>query len=1114
MGADPRLVRLLGAPELDWLLQRARRRMERGEPLTGTVTLTVASPAQRDTAARLLGRRPTPGAALTLRWEAVDAVLRRSGAHPDGLASAVVALTGPVRSRAAEAAARDQAWHDAFAPLDHLVETRPELAGWVTTIRATGLVRRLAATPEAATPLLAKLTAVLAELPTDGEPIGQFAERMLGSAHTLDDDRPLATLAFGAAKILRNASDGSGASWRRQVWAGVGLIRDDLSSTVLTLGLPGDRATATGRALAALRAVGEPTVLTLRQLVRKPPGFAVAGATVSICENPIVVGAAADRLGQVAEPLVCVSGQPCAAAMHLLRMLAAGGARLRYHGDFDWGGLRIGNWLFDRLPLLDLDGLDRTETAELVRLCLGASELPDGLVDAVATACEGVPLFIERFLHDVREQRHLIVDGHRWWFALPVGWVPVSFARGVAHRLDAVPAGSRDLLRVAALLGRTVDATRLARASGTDLATARAALDAGSRSQLGVDVSTGWRFRHALTRDAVLAATPHEHRRRLAGGMLEHLAGSAEHAEQADRDEAQLAVLATVAEAAGQPARAARILLRAATRAVQRGVLVGAVEELKRAVTLSRGQVDLGLEAREALVRARALGGEVDSALAEGAELIADLTAWGAPAARLVGVRLSLARAAAVDGRFADAAALLAQVDNDADPAIAPAAQALTALVALSAGRFDEAAGAATSAVELGESMGDNRSVCEAQLVLGRLARRADLNAAERWFRSAALRAESAGLARWLADALHELATVAQLRTCDVDGLYRARDAAVAAGAAGLQSGIEFHLAALHGVRFEPDLALAIARGCLVSWRRLGAPYQQAMSWILIGQAHAAAGRRQQAEAAAREAEATAPGHPEVVGMAWGTCRGLAALLDEDRPAAIAAYRRSVALLRQLPEITPLPPWYLWPLLAALDGQGAPALAETNVPSLQVARGPHALWHLAAAVTVGRARDRSGAEASATEALTILDPLEHFAGYRHLALRLAAESAIADGWGDPVSWLTTAETWFTAHGLDATARGCRAQLTRAGVPRRGRSRSATGVPADLAAVGVTARELDVMRLVAAGLSNREIAERLYVGVRTVKTHVEHLLAKTGTPNPTTLAALLPDQPDR
>ena len=45
--------------------------------------------------------------------------------------------------------------------------------------------------------------------------------------------------------------------------------------------------------------------------------------------------------------------------------------------------------------------------------------------------------------------------------------------------------------------------------------------------------------------------------------------------------------------------------------------------------------------------------------------------------------------------------------------------------------------------------------------------------------------------------------------------------------------------------------------------------------------------------------------------------------------------------------------------------------------------------------------------------------------------------------------------------------------------------------------GLTERELDVARLVAAGLSNGEIAERLVVSSGTVKTHVAHILQKTG-----------------
>lgn len=49
----------------------------------------------------------------------------------------------------------------------------------------------------------------------------------------------------------------------------------------------------------------------------------------------------------------------------------------------------------------------------------------------------------------------------------------------------------------------------------------------------------------------------------------------------------------------------------------------------------------------------------------------------------------------------------------------------------------------------------------------------------------------------------------------------------------------------------------------------------------------------------------------------------------------------------------------------------------------------------------------------------------------------------------------------------------------------------------LARAGLTEREGEVLRLMAAGLSNAEIAGRLYLGVETVKTHVANVLAKLG-----------------
>lgn len=55
---------------------------------------------------------------------------------------------------------------------------------------------------------------------------------------------------------------------------------------------------------------------------------------------------------------------------------------------------------------------------------------------------------------------------------------------------------------------------------------------------------------------------------------------------------------------------------------------------------------------------------------------------------------------------------------------------------------------------------------------------------------------------------------------------------------------------------------------------------------------------------------------------------------------------------------------------------------------------------------------------------------------------------------------------------------------------------------------LTLREVEILRLIARGRTNAEIAAQLDVSQNTVKTHLKHILAKTGCPNRTALAAVL------
>ncbi|SCZ60072.1 TIGR02679 family protein [Thiohalomonas denitrificans] len=343
-----RLQRLLGRADLRWLLAAVRRRLERG----GGDRLSVSGlePPQRAAAEALFGRRAGTGRSFSFRLPELEAILQRAGAARD-LVGAIERLTGPLVDHRAEQARARGAWDAVFAAAESWTKERG-LERWLDDLRRNGLLKRLAeGEPSTAERLLNESRRVIERLPSHGESLSTLAARATGDAHGLDPGRPLAALVRRALRYIADLT--AEPDDPRALWATVGVsVGGALTSTVLVLNLPACGDTPTDRSLVLQREAGEPTWLTLRQLLRQPPGWRASGSPIHICENPAVVAEAADAFGADSPPLVCTYGRPTAAVTTLLDSLTAAGAELHYHGDFDWTGIAIANAVISRYDAL------------------------------------------------------------------------------------------------------------------------------------------------------------------------------------------------------------------------------------------------------------------------------------------------------------------------------------------------------------------------------------------------------------------------------------------------------------------------------------------------------------------------------------------------------------------------------------------------------------------------------------------------------------------------------------------------------------------------------------------------------------------------------------------
>jgi uncharacterized protein (TIGR02679 family) len=379
-----RLEQLFAGRGLDWVLERIRQRLERGAGLVGTISLADPSAEQRAAYARLMGIAAPGARALTLKLTDLEKCLRDAEICED-LAAAAEHLGGPIVDRRARRAHAEAAWTDLFN--EALRDASADETRWLEELRATGLLRRLCPAPvEAAGELLARSLRVVRRLPLERPtPLANLAADVLGDSHALDHGRPVHALVLRYLAVRTGLPGWESRDARREAWSCVGVVVDELSAPALVLGLRARGDGFTARILQLHADAREPCRLSTRQLLRERLEWFVH-PRVFVCENPAVLASAA---GSVGAPIVCIEGQPATAARLVLLQLAAAGAALHYHGDFDWAGLTIANFVMRehgahpwRMSAADYLAAENTKGVELRGAPVAASWDPD-LADAM-----------------------------------------------------------------------------------------------------------------------------------------------------------------------------------------------------------------------------------------------------------------------------------------------------------------------------------------------------------------------------------------------------------------------------------------------------------------------------------------------------------------------------------------------------------------------------------------------------------------------------------------------------------------------------------------------------------------------------------------------------------
>ena len=325
------------------LWQAVHHRLSSGHPVS-RVRVGPMDEAQRAALADLLGMSRYPGEHTNVLLSGLDEVLLDvAGTDTRGVVTEII---GPVDDRAGRRALASEQRERLWEWLAHheVVAAQPALRDWVEQVRRSGVVD---GSVELTRELLESALRVLRALPAEGMPLPALAESVLGDPHALDEGTRIGGLVLRALAAIYGLDAPAGSGQRRQLWERAGVADDDLSTVVLAAGIRVIGSGAAARVMWECAERGHAAALTLAQL-RDERELSPPPAEVWIVENPSVLAMALRRFGAACPPMVCTSGWPNSAGIMLLRMLAAAGSRLHYHGDLDGEGIRIAAYVIDK----------------------------------------------------------------------------------------------------------------------------------------------------------------------------------------------------------------------------------------------------------------------------------------------------------------------------------------------------------------------------------------------------------------------------------------------------------------------------------------------------------------------------------------------------------------------------------------------------------------------------------------------------------------------------------------------------------------------------------------------------------------------------------------------